>query len=92
MTLFESIPFQWDGKDYQIRILYDDRVINVAAFQNNRPANGFRYQIQIPKSCDAGKVLEKHPVPDLVEVCKKDITENRWEVIGKVIEEVGELI
>jgi hypothetical protein len=88
MNLFESIPFHWDNKDYQIRILYDDSVINVAAFLNNRPINGFRYQIQIPKSCNAEKVLEKHPVPDLVEACKKDITENRWEVIGKVIGEV----
>lgn len=79
MELFKKIPWEHGGKGYEIRLLYDDRTINVAAFLNNRPANGFRYQVQIPKGCNAKLVLDKHPVPNLVEFCKKDIEEGRWE-------------
>lgn len=88
MNLLKKIPWEHGGNDYEIRVLYDDRTINVVAFLNSHPANGFRHQVQLPKGCDAKIVLEKHPVPDLVEACKKDIEEKRWEGFERVIGEV----
>jgi len=41
MILFEKIPMTYGDKDYEIRVLYDDATINVVAFHNNYPANGF---------------------------------------------------
>ena len=87
MELFKKIPWGHGGKDYEIRLLYDDRTINVVAFLNNRPANGFRYQVQIPKGCDAKMVLDKHSVPELVEYCKKDIEESQREKFERLIAE-----
>ena len=87
MNLFKKIPWEHGGEDYEIRVLYDNRTINVAAFLNNHPANGFRYQVQIPKGCDAKVVLEKHAVPHLIEACKTDIVEKRWEGLEGVIRE-----
>lgn len=89
MTLFKTIPVKSAGKDYEIRVYYDDRNINVVAFLNNYPVNGYRHLVKMPKRCDIKKVLEKHPVPELVEICKNEITERRWETLSKVIHESG---
>jgi hypothetical protein len=85
MNLFKRIPLLFEGKDYEIRVLYDERIINVVAFLNNYPANGYRYQVQIPKGSDAKCILQRHPVPELVEKCKDDIMQNRWDPLSHII-------
>jgi hypothetical protein len=45
MRLFKKIPITFEGKDYEIRVLYEDTTISVIAFLNNYPANGYRHQI-----------------------------------------------
>ena len=79
MELFNSIPFTFEGTDFEIRIFYDDTTINVVSFLNGHPACGYRYQVKIPKDSDVKKILENHPVPELVENCKNDIKEKRWD-------------
>ena len=66
-------------------MLYDNNLINVAAFVNNYPANGFRHQIKLPKNCIVEKALEKGADTDLVEMAMDDIKENRWDKIRPVI-------
>lgn len=85
MELFESIPFTFEEKDFEIRIYYNDVTINVVAFLRDYPANGYRYQVKIPKGCDAKKVLEKYPVPELIETCKNNIREKKWDELQKII-------
>ena len=87
MILFHKIPTSLEGKNYEIRVLYDDTTINVVAFLDNHPANGYRYQVKIPKGCDAKGVLEKYDVAELVEKSKDDIIEKRWEKLSKTIHE-----
>jgi len=87
MNLFKKIPLTFENKDYEIRIYYDDTIINAAAFLNNHPVNGFRHQILIPKNCDAHSILEKGAALELIETCKNDITEKRWEKISEIIQE-----
>jgi hypothetical protein len=87
MQLFDSTPYSSGEEDFEIRIYYDDVTINVVAFLNSHPANGYRYQVKIPKGCDARKVLENSPVPELVEACKNDIKEKRWEKLLEIIHE-----
>ena len=38
MELFKKTPMTFDGEDYEIRVLYDDTLINVVAFQENHPS------------------------------------------------------
>ena len=86
MELFETIPFNFEKDSYDIRIYYDDETINVLAFYKNRPANGYRYQIKIPKGYDVKNILEKFPVTNLVENCMSDIKEKSWEEFNKVFD------
>jgi len=85
MLLFKKIPVNFEGKDYEIRVLYDQILITVAAFLNNYPAEGYRYQVKLPKHCDARQVLEKNGVAELVEACRKNLREKHWEVLAKSI-------
>ena len=85
MDLFDSIPYTFGEQNFEIRLYYNDTIINVVAFLRGYPANGYRYQVKIPKGCDAKGVLEEHPVPELVEACKRDIKENKWDKLQKII-------
>jgi len=79
MNIFKKIPFTHDDERYEIRIFYDDETINIAAFTNNYPANGFRYQIKIPKKVNVEKLLNLDNFREFIEMSKIDIIENRWE-------------
>jgi hypothetical protein len=87
MELFKKIPITIEGKVYEIRIYYDDTLINVVAFHNNRPVNGFRYHVQLPKKCNAKSVLEHHDFNELVQKAKDDISENRWDTLSNIIQQ-----
>ena len=87
MELYKKTPLKWGNENYEIRVLYDDSLINVLAFHNNHPANGFRHQIRLPKNCNVQKMLEKKIVGELVEIAKNEIVENRWGNISKIIQQ-----
>lgn len=80
MVLHKKIPMTFEGKDYEIRVLYDDTTINVVAFLNNHPANGFRHQIKLSKKWDVKKILKTEMIEELIEISKRDITEKRWKI------------
>ena len=79
MILFKEIPFSYEDGNYKIRVYYEGNLINVLAFKNNYPANGFRHQIKIPKSNSVKDILENDLINTYVEICKEDISEKRWE-------------
>ena len=85
--LFKKIPFTSGGKNYEIRVFYDETTINVVAFLDNHPANGYRYHVIIPKKCDSKKVLEHYDAADLIEKAKNDIIEKRWDNVSKIIQQ-----
>jgi len=79
MTFYKKVPFSFEEKNYEIRVFYDDKTINIVAFRNNYPANGLRHQIKIPKSIPIEEILKQKVIDELIEICKKDISEKRWE-------------
>ncbi len=86
MTEHERYPFSFEGKDYEIRVLYNDTAVNVAAFHRGYPTNGFRHQILLPKDTDIQVILKKEAARDLVEMSKQDIREKRWDRISRIFE------
>jgi len=79
MILYKQMPFAIADKSYEIRIYYDDTTVNIVAFRNNHPANGFRHQIKISKKIDLKRILQSKVIDELIEACKKDMIEKRWE-------------
>lgn len=87
MELFKKIPLNVEDKDYEIRVLCDDTVINVVAFLDNHPANGYRHQIKLPKKCNVLGLLEQNIAEALIEITKKNIIEKRWGKTSKIIQQ-----
>jgi len=83
MELYKKTKFKWNNEIYEIRVLYDDRLINVLAFHNNYPANGFRHQVRLRKNCNVQEILEQDIVDHLVEISKNEIVEN------KIVQQTG---
>jgi hypothetical protein len=84
MILYKKVPFSFEEKNYEIRVFYDDKTINIVAFRNNYPANGFRHQIKISKSIAIEEILKQKVINELIEICKKDISEKRWEQLTAI--------
>lgn len=78
MTGSQIIPFTYDGKEYQIRIISDGATIHIRAFLDDKPANGFAYQIDIMDVFGLNKLLEFDGIKDLIESAKEDIRLKRW--------------
>ena len=78
----------FEGVGYEIRVLYDDHTINVVAFRDNYPVNGFRHQIKIPDKCHVKTVLENGAANELVEISKNDVIQKRWEGLSNIINEM----
>jgi len=79
MILYKKIPFIFTEKDYEIKVFYDDNTINIVAFKNHYPANGFRHQIKISKNLAMKEILQEKVIDEFIEICKRDISEKRWE-------------
>jgi hypothetical protein len=77
MKLYKKIPLEHAGKQYEIRILYEDNRINIVSFLDNRPANGFRYQIQVPKNAEIQKLLKHGDFSHLIDNAREDIKKDR---------------
>ncbi len=79
MILLKNIPFTFEEKNYEIKVLYNDTLINVVAFHNNYPANGFRHHIKVPGDFSVQEIVQQDVINELVEIAKTDICERRWE-------------
>ena len=84
MFLFKSIPFTFENKDYEIKVFYNDTLINVLVFHNNYPVNGFRHQIKVSKNLSVKELLKPEIIDEIIEIARKDIFEKRWERLLQV--------
>ncbi len=88
MILHKIIPWEFEKTKYDIRIYYDKNIISIVVFKENRPANGFRYQIQVPKNIKIEKVLNSDRYSHLIGYCKQDVVDGRWNLSGLMIQSV----
>ena len=89
MKLFKKIPMRFEEKEYEIRVLYDDTMINLVVFLNNHPANGYRHQVKLPKECNVQRLLEKY----LVNECnsgRENLRDDYPDFYDKLKTEMGE--
>ena len=84
MELLQTIPFIFEGKSCEIRVLNDRAVINVVAFADHHPVNGFRYHIQLPKHAAPERIIGTGALERLIEAAKSDIIEERWKSLQQM--------
>ena len=79
MLLYKKVLYSFAERDYEIKVFYDNNTINIVAFKNHYPANGFRHQIKISKNLAMKEILQEKVIDEFIEICKRDISEKRWE-------------
>ncbi|MEA1940251.1 MAG: hypothetical protein U9N03_06275 [Candidatus Caldatribacteriota bacterium] len=79
MLLYKKVPFSLGKKEYEIKVFYDEDAINIVLFKDHYPGNGFRHQIKISKNLVMKKLLQNNIIDEFIEICKRDISEKRWE-------------
>jgi phosphoribosyl-AMP cyclohydrolase len=79
MKLNKSIPFAYEGKNYEIHIFSDGWKFQVKAYLGEQPANGYSYSIDLPTAFDLQTVIDTDAIQTLVNIAKEDIISNRWE-------------
>jgi len=84
MQLFKKIPFRYNENNYDICIYFEGNLINISTFKSNYPANGYRYQVQLPKNVKIENLLDEKNFTNLIDMARTDIIENRWEKFTKL--------
>ena len=79
MLLYKKVLYSFAERDYEIKVFYDNNTINIVAFKNHYPANGFRHQIKISKNLVIKEILQQKVIDEFIGICKRDISEKRWE-------------
>lgn len=78
--MYKKCNFRHDGKEYEIRIQSDGNKINVRAYLNDKPANGYTYSVEVVDQVDAKKSgVLIDPVECLIETASSDVKNGIWE-------------
>jgi len=83
----EVIPYDFEGRQYEIRVVSDGATIYVRAFLDDKPANGYEYRLNIMTKFELKRAMGVDAVMDLVESAKEDIKLKRWERLLKAMKE-----
>ena len=89
MTGNETVTFQNDGKDYEIRITSDGFTTRIRVFLDGKPANGYTYSVDSVTAFDLRRVLGVKAIDDLIETAKNDIINKNWERFLEAIEKTN---
>jgi len=73
----KAIRFEHKGEEYEIRVVSDGATVYVRAFKDSKPANGYKYSVDVPTMIAIEDVVKTDIVEDLIEVARRDITRNR---------------
>lgn len=89
MSYYEVIPFENEGKEYEIRVASDGATIHIRAFYQGKPANGYSYQVDVMKYFDLKKLIGFDAIRDFINSAKEDIHTKRWEHFVEAMETVS---
>lgn len=65
-----AIPFSAHSEEYEIRVVSDGITVMDRAFKGGRPANGFRYSVDLSTAADMERLLGVSAVDELVRIAK----------------------
>ena len=85
----QVIPFSFEDKEYEVRVVSDGATIHVRVFHEDKPANGYSYQVDIFTAFDLNKLMGFDAIKDLVESAKEDVRKKRYERLLKSMEVLG---
>jgi len=75
----KEIPFQHNGQEYVVRIVFDGATYHIRALKDGRPANGYGYTVTQETAFDLYNVHGYDALQDQVQGAIDDVKTGRWE-------------
>lgn len=79
MTLLKAVPFQFEGKDYEIRVFEKDSGYFIRAYIDNKPANGYGYSVDEVTRVGLAHTKKLSALQHLIDHAQSDIENKVWE-------------
>ncbi len=79
MLQIKSVPFDFEGKHYDIRVVLDNGVFRVKAFIGDQPANGYEYTVEEITNFDFHHTHGLSAFDHLIDVARTDVKTKLWE-------------
>jgi len=79
MTLLKAVPFQFEGKDYEIRVFEKDNGYFIRAYIDNKPANGYGYSVDEVTCVGLAHTKKLSALQHLIDHAQSDIENKVWE-------------
>jgi len=79
MQALEAVPFDFEGKEYEVRVTTDGMKIVVQAYHKGEPANGYTYQVAFTTAIDLKRQIGLEAIQHLIHIAQDDVKERRWE-------------
>lgn len=79
MVFVKNVPFEFEGKNYEVKIFQNGSRYTVRAFLNEVPANGYEYSVEETTNFDIWHYTDVSGVSHLIETAQADIKNKVWE-------------
>ncbi|MGA7562404.1 MAG: hypothetical protein WBW55_04285 [Desulfobaccales bacterium] len=86
MTVIEVVPFDFEGKKYEVGVWSDGAKVYVQTFHEGKPANGYRSEVGFIDAFDFRKLKGHGIIKEFIEIAKDDIKTRRYERLLEAIE------
>ena len=86
--MFKSIPFEFEGEQYEVRLTSDGSTMYVRAFKDGQPADGFGYQVSFPVAMDIQAVMGLSAVEELIAEAQRNVRAKTWQEVLKLTAEM----
>lgn len=86
MTEIERLPFSFEGKAYEIRVVSDGNTVRISAYHGDRPANGYTYEIEIINAIDFKQQIGLDAIQKFIHLAQDDVMQKRWEKYLEAVE------
>jgi hypothetical protein len=79
MATLRTVPFHFEGKDYEIRATQEGDRICIRAYLNDTPANGYSHCVDVPTQFGFEHSTGINLINHLIDDAKFDIKNKFWE-------------
>lgn len=88
MELVQIIPFEFEGKHYEVKVFKNESHFTVRVFLNGAAANGYEYSVDEITSFDFRRHTGVSGVSHLIETAQADIKNKVWDKYLTALEEL----
>ena len=86
MQVLKKVPFEHNGKEYEVVVFGTENGFEVRALFNSQPVNGYRYSVDLDTCIDFSMVTGGKLLDHLIDMAIDDVRSGRWEAFLKLIQ------